>query len=233
MTLTDNAICDVVTGTVDVEDTPEDRSWHLIISKSQLLGLFYLWQCVYQIGSPTHFYHFYLWIACVEEKAVRVTPNAKHWDLTYHLLFKILSRIKRKYVIILIHGMIYDSVFHSIVVVTIIIIQYVSGFALSRLVCLVEWAMIREISRDWPSQNRHHQNNRKVQLIFYNCGSKLVPSWSWSVSWSPGEAASPGSKGSWFETTDHHRGWREVKPREPRGEMTIKIYSFLFSQTLI
>ena len=126
--------------------------------------------------------------------------------------------------------MIYDSVFHSIVVVTIIIIQYVSGFVLSRLVCLVEWAMIREISRDWPSQNRHHQNNRKVQLIFYNCGSRLVPSWSWSMSWSPGEAASPGSKGGWFETTDHHRGWREVKPREPGGEMTIKIYSFLFSK---
>ena len=126
--------------------------------------------------------------------------------------------------------MISDSVFHSIVVVTIIIIQYVSGFVLSRLVCWVGWAMIREISRDWPSHYHHHQNNRKVQLIFYNCGSKLVPSWSWSVSWSPGEAASPGSKGGWFETTDHHRGWREVKPREPGGEMTIKIYSFLFSK---
>ena len=128
--------------------------------------------------------------------------------------------------------MISDSVFHSIVIVTIIIIQYVSGFVLSRLVRSVEWAMIREISRDWPSQNHHHhhQNNRKVQLIFHDCGSKLVPPWSWSVSWSPGEAASPGSKGGWFETTDHHRGWREVKPREPGGEMTIKIYSFLFSK---
>ena len=46
VTLTDNAICDVVTGADDVEDTPEDLSWHLI-SKSQLQGLFFLWQCVY------------------------------------------------------------------------------------------------------------------------------------------------------------------------------------------
>ena len=92
---------------------------------------------------------------------------AKHQEKLHHLSVK----IKRKYVIILIHGLIADSVFHSIVVVTIIIIQYMSGFVLSRLVCCVEWTMIRETSRDWPSQNHHHHH---MIFIHPNWGEKHI-----------------------------------------------------------